>query len=81
MKLALQNNAVIMQIVKSCIKFSKLNYLQRYAKIIAICKRFVKENYDSNKTCRYVRDLLLHQTSFVWVQRFMSCLRKTNREL
>jgi hypothetical protein len=30
-----------------------------------IFKSFVKQNNDSNKTCRYVHDLLLYQTKFV----------------
>jgi hypothetical protein len=47
---------------------------------IAIFKNYVKQNNDSNKTCRYVHDLLLYQSSFVYVQRFMSCLHKTNYE-
>jgi hypothetical protein len=34
----------------------------------------------SNRTCRQVHDLLLFQTSFVWVQRFMSRLHKTKYE-
>jgi hypothetical protein len=32
---------------------------------IAIFKNCVKQNNDSNKTYRYVHDLLLHQSSFV----------------
>jgi hypothetical protein len=32
---------------------------------VAIFKNCVKQNNDSNKTYRYVRDLLLHQISFV----------------
>jgi hypothetical protein len=47
---------------------------------IAIFKNCVKQNNDLNKTYRYVRDLLLYQSSFVWVQRFMSFLHKTNYE-
>jgi hypothetical protein len=46
---------------------------------IAIFKNCFKQN-DSNKTYRYVHDLLLYQSSFVWAQRFMSCLHKTNYE-
>jgi hypothetical protein len=44
---------------------------------ITIFKNYVKQNNDSNKTYRYVSDLLLHQSSFIEVQRFMSCLHKT----
>jgi hypothetical protein len=40
----------------------------------------VKENYYSNKACRYVHDLLINQTSFAKVQRFMNCLHKTKWE-
>jgi hypothetical protein len=32
---------------------------------IAIFKNYVKQNNDSNKTYRYVHDLLLYQSSFV----------------
>jgi hypothetical protein len=32
---------------------------------IAIFKNFVEQNNDSNKTYRYVHDLLLYQSSFV----------------
>jgi hypothetical protein len=32
---------------------------------IAIFKNCIKQNNDSNKTCRYVHDLLLFQSSFV----------------
>jgi hypothetical protein len=32
---------------------------------IAMFKSFVKQNNDSNKTCRYIHDLSLYQTSFV----------------
>jgi hypothetical protein len=38
---------------------------------IAIFKNCVKQNNDSNKTYRYVHDLLIYQSSFVLVQRFM----------
>jgi hypothetical protein len=44
---------------------------------IAMFKNCVKQDNDSNKTYRYVHDLLLYQSSFVFVQRFMSCLHKT----
>jgi hypothetical protein len=47
---------------------------------IAKFKYCVKQNNDSNKTYRYVHDLLIYQSLFVYVQRFMSCLRKTNYE-
>jgi hypothetical protein len=47
---------------------------------IAIFKNCVKQNSDSNKTYRYVHDLLLYKSAFVQVQRFMSCLHKTNYE-
>jgi hypothetical protein len=47
---------------------------------IAIFKNCVKQNNDSNKTYRYVHDRLRYQSSFVHVQQFMSCLRKTNYE-
>jgi hypothetical protein len=47
---------------------------------IAMFKNCVKQNIDSNKTYRYVHDILLHQISFVFVQRFMSCLHKINYE-
>jgi hypothetical protein len=43
---------------------------------IIIFKKCVKQNNDSNKTYRYVHDLLLLQSSFVWVQWFMSCFHK-----
>jgi hypothetical protein len=32
---------------------------------IAIFKNCVKQNNDLNKTCKYVHDLLLYQSSFV----------------
>jgi hypothetical protein len=32
---------------------------------IAIFKNCVKQNNDSNKTCRYVHDILPYQSSFV----------------
>jgi hypothetical protein len=35
-----------------------------------------REKY-SGKSCRYVHDLSLHQTSFISVQQFMSCFHKT----
>jgi hypothetical protein len=47
---------------------------------IAIFKNCVKQNNDSNKTYRYIHDLLLYQSSFVQVQRFMSCLHNTKYE-
>jgi hypothetical protein len=47
---------------------------------IAIFKNCVKQNNGSNKTYRYVHDLLLFQSSFVKVQWFMSCLHKTKYE-
>jgi hypothetical protein len=47
---------------------------------IAIFKKLRQIKNDSNKTYRYAHDLLLHQSSFVQVQRFMSCLHKTKYE-
>jgi hypothetical protein len=49
-------------------------------RIIVIFKNCVKQNNNSSLTCRYVHDLLLYQSSFVKMQRFMSCLHKTNYE-
>jgi hypothetical protein len=51
-----------------------------YHNIIAIFKNCVNQNNDSNKTYRYVHYLLLHQSSFVFVQLFTSCLHRTNYE-
>jgi hypothetical protein len=45
---------------------------------ITIFKNCVKQNNDSMETYRYVHDLLVYQSSFVEVQRFMSFLYKTN---
>jgi hypothetical protein len=44
---------------------------------IAIFKNCIKQNNDSDETYRYIHDLLLYRSSFVEVQRFMSCLHKT----
>jgi hypothetical protein len=43
---------------------------------IAIFKSLVKQNSESNKTCRYVHDLLLHQALLTYVLLFMCCLHK-----
>jgi hypothetical protein len=45
---------------KFCIHLSGLKY-----PTIAITKGSVKENNDSHKTCMYVHDISLYQTSFV----------------
>jgi hypothetical protein len=47
----------------------------------AIFKSSFKENYDSNKACRYVHDSSMHKTSSVEVQRLMISLHKTKFEL
>jgi hypothetical protein len=47
---------------------------------IVIFKNFIKQNNDPNQTYRYIHDPLLYQSSFVYVQRFMSCLHKTKYE-
>jgi hypothetical protein len=47
---------------------------------IVIFKNCVKQNNDSNKTYRHIHDLLLYQSSFVRMQRFMSCLHKKKYE-
>jgi hypothetical protein len=60
--------------------FSVYHNITSKFRTIAVFKNCVKENNDSNKTYRYVNDLLLCQSSFVYVQRFMSCLHKTNYE-
>jgi hypothetical protein len=60
--------------------FSVYHNITSKFRTIAIFKNCVKKNNDSNKTYRYVHDLLLYQSSFVYVQRFMSCLHKTNYE-
>jgi hypothetical protein len=54
------------------------NITSKFRTIAIFNKNCVKQNNDSNKTYRYVHDLLLYQSSFV--QRFMSCLHKTNCE-
>jgi hypothetical protein len=43
---------------------------------IAMFKRSVKQSDYSNKSFRYVFDLLLHQSSLDNVEHFMSCLHK-----
>jgi hypothetical protein len=60
--------------------FSVYHNITSKFRTIAIFKNSVKQNNDSNKTYRYVHNLLLYQSSFVKVQRFMSCLHKTNFE-
>jgi hypothetical protein len=58
--------------------FSVYHNITSKFRTIAIFKNCVKQNNESNKTCRYVHDLLLYQkSSFVQLQRFMSCLHKT----
>jgi hypothetical protein len=47
---------------------------------IATFKNCIKQNNDSDKTFWYAHDLLRYQSSFVQVQRFMSCLHKTYYE-
>jgi hypothetical protein len=44
---------------------------------IAIFKSFVEQNNGSNKTCRYVHNLLPYQISCVYVKRFMSYIHWT----
>jgi hypothetical protein len=61
-------------------RFSVYPNITSTFRTIAIFKNRVKQNNDSNKTYRYVHDLLQYQSSFVEVQRFMSCLHKTNYE-
>jgi hypothetical protein len=46
---------------------------------IAIFKSFVEENNDSDKTCRWIHNLLC-QMSFVWVEPFMSTVHETEYE-
>jgi hypothetical protein len=45
--------------------FSVYHNINSKFRTIAIFKNCVKQNSDSNKTCRYVHDLLLYQSSFV----------------
>jgi hypothetical protein len=60
--------------------FSVYSNITSKVRTIAIFKNYVKQNNDSNKTYRYIHDLLLYWSSFDQVQRFMSCLHKTNYE-
>jgi hypothetical protein len=60
--------------------FSVHHNITSEVRIIATFKNCVKQNNDSNKTYRHVHDFLLYQSSFVYVQRFMSCLNKTKYE-
>jgi hypothetical protein len=60
--------------------FSVYHNITSKFRTIAIFKNCVKQNNDSNLTYRDVHDLLQHQSSFAFVQRFMSCLHKTNYE-
>jgi hypothetical protein len=57
--------------------FSVYPNITSKVRTIAIFKNCVKQNNDSNKTYRYVQDRLLYQSSFVWVQRFMSSTKQT----
>jgi hypothetical protein len=41
---------------------------------------FVKESNNSNKACGYVHDISLYQISFSYVQRFITCVHKTEYE-
>jgi hypothetical protein len=45
--------------------FSFYHNITSKFRTIVIFKNCVKQNNDSNKTCRYVHDLLLYQSSFV----------------
>jgi hypothetical protein len=45
---------------------------------ITMFKSFVKENNNSDKTCRYVHDLLLHKASSVKLQQFVNLSIKQN---
>jgi hypothetical protein len=45
--------------------FSVYHNITSKFRTIAIFKNCVKQNNDSNKTCRYVHDILLCQRSFV----------------
>jgi hypothetical protein len=45
--------------------FSVYHNITSTIRTIAIIKNWVKQNNDSNKTYRYVQDLLLYQSSFV----------------
>jgi hypothetical protein len=45
--------------------FSVYHNITSKFRSIAIFKNYVKQNNDSNKTYRYVHDLLLYQSSFV----------------
>jgi hypothetical protein len=47
---------------------------------IAIPKNSAKNKLIILQTCSYVHDLLLYETSLVYVQQFMSCLHKTEYE-
>jgi hypothetical protein len=60
--------------------FSVYHNITSKFRTIAIFKNCVKQNNNSNKTYRYVHDLLLYQISFVQVQQFMSWLHKTKYE-
>jgi hypothetical protein len=44
--------------------FSACPNITSKLRTVAIFKSVVKENNRSNKSCRYVYDILLHQTSF-----------------
>jgi hypothetical protein len=52
------------------------NTTSKFRTIAIFNKNCITQNNDSNKTYRYVHDLLLFQSSFVWVQRFMSSQNK-----
>jgi hypothetical protein len=45
--------------------FSVYHNISSKFRTIVIFKNYVKQNNDSNKTYRYVYDLLLYQSSFV----------------
>jgi hypothetical protein len=60
--------------------FSVYHDITSKIRTIVIFKNSDKQNNNSNKTYRYVHDLVLYQSSFVQVQRFMSCPHKTNYE-
>jgi hypothetical protein len=45
--------------------FSVYHNITSKFRTIVIFKNWVEQNNNSNKTCRYVHDLLLYQSSFV----------------
>jgi hypothetical protein len=54
------------EIIEFCTEwFSVCSNISSEFRTIAIFESFAKQTSDFNKTCRYIYDLLLYQTSFV----------------